>query len=36
MVKEFKKIKNQKIKIDNKEIKDIITVKGVRLSFEDG
>ena len=36
MVKEFKKIKDQKIKIDNQEIKDIITVNGVRFSFEDG
>ena len=36
MVKEFKKIKNQKIKIDNQEIKEIITVNGVRFSFEDG
>jgi len=36
MVNEFKKIKNQKIKIDNQEIKEIITVNGVRFSFEDG
>ena len=36
MVREFKKIKDQKIKIDNQEIKDIITVNGVRFSFEDG
>jgi len=36
MVKEFKKIKEQKIKIDNQEIKEIITVNGVRFSFEDG
>ncbi len=36
MVKEFKKIKDQKIKIDNQEIKEIITVNGVRFSFEDG
>jgi len=34
--KEFKKIKDQKIKIDNQEIKEIITVNGVRFSFEDG
>ena len=32
----FKKIKEQKIKIDNQEIKEIITVNGVRFSFEDG
>jgi len=36
MVMEFKKIKDQKIKIDNQEIKEIITVNGVRFSFEDG
>ena len=36
MVKEFKKIKDNKIKIDNQEIKEIITVNGVRFSFEDG
>ena len=36
MIKEFKKIKDQKIKIDNQEIKEIITVNGVRFTFEDG
>ena len=36
MVSEFQKIKEQKIKIDNQEIKEIITVNGVRFSFEDG
>ncbi len=36
MVREFKKIKDQKIKIDNQEIKGIITVNGVRFSFKDG
>ena len=36
MVKEFKKIKDQKIKIDKQEIKEIITVNGIRFSFEDG
>ena len=36
MVKEFKRIKDQKIKIDNQEIKEIITVNGIRFSFEDG
>ena len=35
-LREFKKIKDQKIKIDNQEIKEIITVNGVRFSFEDG
>ena len=33
MVREFKKIKDQKIKIDNQEIKEIITVNGVRFFF---
>jgi len=36
MVDEFQKIKKQKIKIDDQEIKEIITVNGVRFSFEDG
>ena len=36
MVNEFQKIKEKKIKIDNQEIKEIITVNGVRFSFEDG
>ncbi len=36
MVKEFKKIKDQKIKIDNQEIEEIITVNGIRFSFKDG
>ncbi len=36
MVNEFKKLKEEKIKIDNQEIKEIITVNGVRFSFEDG
>ncbi len=36
MVIEFKRIKNQKIKIDNQEIKELITVNGIRFSFEDG
>ncbi len=36
MVKVFERIKAQKIKIDNQEIKNIITVNGVRFSFEDG
>ncbi len=29
-------IKNKKIKIDNQEIKEILTVNGIRFSFEDG
>ena len=36
LVKEIEKIKNEKIKIDNQEIKEILTVNGVRFSFEDG
>ena len=36
MIKEFKKIKDHKIKIDKQEIKEIITVNGIRFSFEDG
>ena len=36
MIKEFKKIKDKQIKIDNQEIKEIITVNGIRFSFADG
>ena len=36
VVKEIKKIKSEKIKIDNQEIKEILTVNGIRFSFEDG
>jgi Phosphomannomutase len=36
LVKEIEKIKNEKIKIDTQEIKEILTVNGVRFSFEDG
>ena len=32
----FVKIKDDKTKIDGQEIKEIITVNGVRFSFEDG
>ena len=35
LVKEIKKIKNEKVKIDNQEIKEILTVNGIRFSFED-
>ena len=31
-----KQIKDKKIKIDNQEIKEILTINGVRFSFEDG
>ena len=36
LVKQVKKIQNQKIKIDNQEIKEVLTVNGVRFSFGDG
>ena len=36
IVKEIEKIKNNKVKIDNQEIKEILTVNGVRFSFNDG
>ncbi len=36
LVREVENIKNKKIKIDNQEIKEILTVNGIRFSFEDG
>ena len=36
LIKEIEKIKKDKIKIDNQEIKEILTVNGIRFSFEDG
>jgi phosphomannomutase/phosphoglucomutase len=36
LVKQIKKIKTEKTKIDNQEIKEILTVNGVRFSFDDG
>jgi phosphomannomutase/phosphoglucomutase len=36
LVKKIELIKNQKIKIDEQEIKSILTVNGIRFSFEDG
>jgi len=36
LVKQVKQIKNNKIKIDNQEITEVLTVNGVRFSFEDG
>ena len=36
LIKHIEKIKNEKIKIDNQEIKEILTVNGIRFSFEDG
>ena len=36
IVEDIKRIKSEKVKIDNQEIKEILTVNGVRFSFEDG
>ena len=36
LVKEIEKIKNDKIQIDNQIISEILTVNGIRFSFEDG
>ena len=36
LVQKFTKIKEDKIKIDNQEIDNIVTVNGIRFSFEDG
>ena len=36
LVKQIEEIRNKKIKVDNQEIKEILTVNGVRFSFEDG
>ena len=36
IIKDIEKIKKEKIKIDNQEIKEILTVNGIRFSFEDG
>ena len=36
LVKQINKIKNNKTKIDNQIITDILTVNGIRFSFEDG
>ena len=36
IVNQIKEIKNNKIKIDNQEIKEILTVNGIRFSFQDG
>ena len=36
IIKKVEKIKSERLKIDNQEIKDILTVNGVRFSFEDG
>ena len=36
LVKQIEKIKNNKTQIDNQVIKEILTVNGIRFSFEDG
>jgi phosphomannomutase/phosphoglucomutase len=36
LVKQIKEIKENKTKIDDQEISDVLTVNGVRFSFEDG
>jgi len=36
LVKQVTEIKNNKIKIDNQEITKVLTVNGIRFSFEDG
>jgi phosphomannomutase/phosphoglucomutase len=36
LVKKIEEIKTNKIKIDDQEISDVLTVNGVRFSFEDG
>ena len=36
VVNKIKDLKENKFKIDNQEIKEILTVNGIRFSFEDG
>ena len=36
LVKEIKNLQNDKIKIDGQEISEILTVNGIRFSFNDG
>tara|TARA_B100001057_G_scaffold455278_1_gene501687 strand:+ start:22 stop:1476 length:1455 start_codon:yes stop_codon:yes gene_type:complete len=36
IIKQIEKIKKEKTKIDNQEIKEVLTVNGIRFSFEDG
>ena len=36
IAQEIEKVRKEKIKIDNQEIKEILTVNGVRFSFKDG
>ena len=36
LIEKVKKLKNNNVKIDNQNIKNILTVNGVRFSFQDG
>ena len=36
LVNKIEELKKEKIKVDNQEIKEILTVNGIRFSFEDG
>tara|TARA_B100001093_G_scaffold214842_1_gene206128 strand:+ start:37 stop:1488 length:1452 start_codon:yes stop_codon:yes gene_type:complete len=36
LIIQIEKIKKEKVKIDNQEIKEILTVNGIRFSFDDG
>ena len=36
LVKQVEEVKNNKNKIDGQEITDVLTVNGIRFSFEDG
>ena len=36
LIKEIEKIQKEKVQIDNQEIKEILTVNGIRFVFEDG
>ena len=36
LVNYIEKIKKEKVKIDNQEIKEVLTINGIRFSFEDG
>ena len=36
IVKDIEKLKNEKVKIDDQKINEILTVNGVRFSFKDG
>ena len=36
IIKDIEKIKKEKIKIDDQEIDEILTINGVRFSFKDG